>query len=88
MYPEHLQNIISRTPEKLAPFKERNRLVLCGGMNNMWQQNVVGYHAMLQKAGVLHTYDDTQAVGHSWDVKWMAPTIEALMKLCAGEKKK
>jgi enterochelin esterase-like enzyme len=88
MYPEHLQNIISRTPEKLAPFKERNRLVLCGGKNNHWERNVVEYHEMLQKAGVLHTYDDTQHNHHSWDAKWMAPTIEALMKLCQVDKAK
>lgn len=82
MYLDHLQNIISRTPEKLAPFKKKNRLVLCGGEKNYWQKNVVGYHALLTQAGVLHHYDDTQAVGHGWNPKWMEPTIEVLMKLC------
>jgi enterochelin esterase-like enzyme len=55
----------------------------------MWQAgSVVPCHEELSKAGILHYYDDTQAVGHAWDAKWMAPTIEALMKLCQAGKTK
>jgi enterochelin esterase-like enzyme len=76
-------------PEQLAPFKEKTRLVLADGEKNYWRKANIAYHVALQEAGILHTYDDTQSVGHAWNVKWMAPTLKALMDLCdEGEPKR
>jgi len=81
MHVDELKKAIRDNPGSLGPFTKEIRLVLAGGEDNYWQKVVVQYHEVLKDAGVLHHYDDTQAFAHAWSVKWMAPTLEALMKL-------
>jgi enterochelin esterase-like enzyme len=77
-----LRSILKRAPERLDSFKAKNRLVLADGEKNYWRKANVAYHAALEKAGILHVYDESQTCGHAWNIQWMAPTLDALMTLC------
>lgn len=39
------------------------------------------YHALLEKEGVLHVFDDTLKTPHAWSGVWLGPAVERLVEL-------
>lgn len=73
-------------------FRKRCRLVLAGEKD--WGRSIpapgggshtAAFHALLDRAGIRHRYDDTLRVPHRWDRAWMAPVLKALVSLAGGE---
>lgn len=56
---------------------EPSRLILLGQGNFNDHEPI---HALLQKLGVPHAYHDGPKTPHVWDVAWLQPAVEALIK--------
>lgn len=65
-------------PKQKKLFQGKTRLVLAG----YDQYNAKGMHALLEKEGIPHYYDNEIRCPHIWTEDWMGPTLRALMSLC------
>lgn len=75
-------------PEQRKHFRRKPRLGLAG--ENAWGRakpapgggsHTVEAHQFLLSHDIPHTYDDTLAAPHTWNPKWMEPTLRALIAL-------
>jgi hypothetical protein len=66
-------------PQRKKFFQDKTRLVLTG--SKIWGPQTFETHALLDKEGVKHVFDNTLNSPHSWNRQWMVPTLEALMRL-------
>lgn len=88
-----LEQLTKYRPDLLIPrqkeyFQKKTRLVLTG--ENHWGKSIPApgggshtkeTHRLLDKEGVKHIFNDSLSAPHRWDKTWMAPTLDALMRL-------
>jgi len=69
-------------------FQSSPRFVLLG--ENLWGtlipapgggSHTTEFHRLLEQENVKHVFDGSLKANHSWDEKWMAPALDALMRL-------
>jgi hypothetical protein len=66
-------------PQRKKLFQDKTRLVLTG--STTWGRETLETHALLDKEGVKHVFNNTLNAPHGWDKQWMVPTLEELMRL-------
>lgn len=76
-----------------ASFQEKTRLVLAG--EKLWGSQRIPtpsggshtreMHQLLGREGVRHVYINNLPVPHRWDERWMAPTLEVLIRLAQDD---
>ena len=67
------------TPKQKKFFEKKTRLVLTG--KKIWGKETEQTHALLNKSGLKHHYDNSLEFPHRWDKAWMEPTLSALLTL-------
>jgi hypothetical protein len=71
-------------------FRDQKRLVVLGRnfFGTRWLHDLPhtsGFHRVLRKVGIAHHYDNSIKVPHTWNLGWLRPAVNELMKLAKND---